>query len=61
MGGLNGHRVIVVDGTGISMPDTKENQNQCHSTKVKNQIVGSPMLPFSSVSTCIMEYLLAMK
>jgi len=27
-GQLNGRRVVVVDGTGVSMPDTSENQNE---------------------------------
>ena len=42
MGGLNGHRVIVVDGTGISMPDTKENQKQWPQYKSQKPGCGFP-------------------
>jgi len=39
---LNGRRVIVVDGTGVSMPDTKENQQQWPQQKHQKPGCGFP-------------------
>lgn len=40
--GLQGRRVVVVDGTGLSMPDTKENQQIWPQQKHQNSGCGFP-------------------
>ena len=41
-GSLNGRRVIVVDGTGISMPDTAENQEEWPQQSQQKEGCGFP-------------------
>ena len=41
-GSLNGRRVVVVDGTGVSMPDTKENQLCWPQSKSQKEGCGFP-------------------
>ena len=42
-GGLNNRRVIVVDGTGVSMPDTAENQEVWPQSSTQKQGCGFPI------------------
>jgi hypothetical protein len=54
---LNGRRIIVVDGTGVSMPDTVNGHNQ----GARSQAVVFHRQPFVLASTCKMEHCSAMK
>jgi len=47
--GLNGRRVIVVESTGVSMPDTIENQEVDLNPATKNLVVAFHRLAFALV------------
>jgi len=50
---LNGRRVIVVDGTGVSMPDTEENQEQWPQQKHQKPGCGFPQ---AAICACFNLY-----
>lgn len=47
--GLNGRRVVVADGTGVSMPDTKENQDVWPQQRHQREGCGFPQ---ASICAC---------
>lgn len=65
LGRLNGRRVIVVDGTGVSMPDTPENQSVWPQTVAQKPGGGFPTAPicacFSLASGALLSYAIGNK
>ena len=65
IGRLNGRRVIVVDGTGVSMPDTPENQEVWPQTASQKPGCGFPTARicacFSLTSGALLSYAIGNK